>query len=72
MATSASPVWILYICAFGALIGFIVHATQNNLQVQNYSPPPEPFQLIITTERVLETVDILTDRWLSNREECLC
>ena len=33
--------------------GFIVHAKQDNLQVQNYAPPSEPIQQIITTKRVL-------------------
>ena len=46
----------LYICAFVVTNGFIVHAKQDNLQVQNYAPPSEPIQQIIKTERVLEPV----------------
>jgi len=45
-----------YICAFVVMSGFIVQAKQDNLQVQNYAPPSETIQQIITTERVLETV----------------
>ena len=47
---------LLYICAFVVTSGFIVHAKQDNLQVQNYAPPSEPIQQIIKTEMVLETV----------------
>ena len=46
----------LYICAFVVTSGFIINAKQDNLQVQNYAPPSEPVQQIITTEGVLETV----------------
>ena len=43
----------LYICAFVVTSGVIVHAKKDNLQIQNYAPPSEPIQQIITTKRVL-------------------
>ena len=46
----------IYIFAFVVTSGFIVHAKQDNLQVQNYAPPSETIQQIVTTKTVLETV----------------
>ena len=34
----------LYIRVFVVMIGFIVHAKQDNLKVQNYAPQSEPIQ----------------------------